>query len=110
MIPTPDKSIMDKIDKKFFSNLWNNKPHKIAEDVVSNEYQFGGIKMPNVNIKMMHLNAPGWMESRKTQLILVWPTQDLYCYIETKELLKCNLASIFFDAGANSHPSSGWIY
>ena len=42
---------MDKIDKNLFSYLWNNKPHKIAKDVVSYEYQFGSIKMPNIYIK-----------------------------------------------------------
>ena len=44
---TPSKSIMDRIYKILFSYLWNNKAHKIAEDVVRNKYQFGGIKMLN---------------------------------------------------------------
>ena len=54
VLPTPSKSIMDKIDKILFNYLWENRPHKIAKDVVSNEYQSGGIKMPNIYIKMMH--------------------------------------------------------
>ena len=61
---------MDKIDKILFNYLWDNRPHKIAKDVVSNEYQFGGIKMLNIYIKMMHLNAPQWIEFTKTQVIL----------------------------------------
>ena len=54
VLPTPSKSIIDKIDKILFNYLWENRPHKIAKDVVSNEYQSGGIKMLNIYIKMMH--------------------------------------------------------
>ena len=61
---------MDKIDKILFNYLWDNRPHKIAKDVVSSEYQFGGIKMLNIYIKNDALNAPGWIKSTKTQAVL----------------------------------------
>ena len=111
VLPTPSKSIIDKIDKILFNYLWENRPHKIAKDVVSNEYQSGGIKMPNIYIKNDALKCSSVDRIYKNPSYILCPTLDLYCYIETTELLKCNLAPWdIHHTGVNNHPSSGWMY
>ena len=87
---------MDKIDKILFNYLWDNRLHKIAKDVISNEYQFGGNKMPNIYIKNDALKCSSVDRIYKNPSYILCPTLNLYCYIETEELLKCNLAPKIF--------------
>ena len=109
VLPTPSKSIMDKIDKILFNYLWDNRPHKIAKDVVSNDYQFGGIKMPNIYIKNNALKCSSVDRIYKNPSYILCPTLDLYCYIETKELLKCNLAPRDIHLCWSKQPPQFWV-
>ena len=45
------KNVLDEIDKAVFSFLWDNKPPKIAKNVIQNKITEGGLKMPNIYCK-----------------------------------------------------------
>ena len=77
VLPTPPNHIIHRLQQIFFKFLWNDKPDKIKRNVVINEYEKGGLKMPHVlsfcySLKMSWinklldpLNVPPW----KTLLI-----------------------------------------
>ena len=48
VLPNPQDSILNDIEKIFYKFLWNGKKDKIKRSIIINEYEEGGLKMPNI--------------------------------------------------------------
>jgi hypothetical protein len=48
VLPNPPESILNDIEKIFYKFLWNGKKGKIKRSIIINEYEEGGLKMPNI--------------------------------------------------------------
>jgi hypothetical protein len=48
VLPNPPDSILNDIEKIFYKFLWNGKKDKIKRSIIINEYEEGGLKMPNI--------------------------------------------------------------
>ena len=77
-----DKESLDEIDKCIFSFLWNGKKPKIAKVVIQNQIKKGGLKMPNIYLKvkswkLMWLKRALANEHRKWVAVLNTILKDL---------------------------------
>ena len=48
VLPNPPDSILNDIEKIFYKFLWNGIKDKIKRSIIINEYEEGGLKMPNI--------------------------------------------------------------
>ena len=48
VLPNPPDSILNDIEKIFYKFVWNGKKDKIKRSIIINEYEEGGLKMPNL--------------------------------------------------------------
>jgi hypothetical protein len=48
VLPNPPDSVLNDIEKIFYKFLWNGKKDKIKRSIIINEYEEGGLKMPNI--------------------------------------------------------------
>ena len=48
VLPNPPDSILKDIEQIFYKFLWNGKKDKIKRSIIINEYEEGGLKMPNI--------------------------------------------------------------
>ena len=77
-----DKESLDDIDKCIFSFLWNGKKAKIAKVIIQNQIEKGGLKMPNIYLKvkawkLMWLKRAIIYEHRKWVAVLNTILKDL---------------------------------
>ena len=47
-LPNPPAQVMNKIQDMFYKFLWDGKPDKIKRNVIINNYEEGGIKLPHI--------------------------------------------------------------
>ena len=48
VLNNPPKHILDDINKTIFSFIWNDKPDKIKRNIVTQNYEIGGLKVPDI--------------------------------------------------------------
>ena len=48
-LPNPSDDLINNLQKRFFSFVWNSKTDRIKRDVLIQEYNAGGLKMININ-------------------------------------------------------------
>ena len=48
VLPNPPDSILNDIEQIFYKFLWNGKKEKIKRSIIINEYEEGGLQMPNI--------------------------------------------------------------
>ena len=48
VLPNSPDSILNDIENIFYKFLWNGKKDKIKRSIIINEYEEGGLKMPNI--------------------------------------------------------------
>ena len=48
-LPNPSDDLINYLQKRFFSFVWNSKTDRIKRDVLIQEYNAGGLKMININ-------------------------------------------------------------
>jgi hypothetical protein len=63
VLPNPPESILNDIEKIFYKFLWNGKKDKIKRSVIINEYEEGGLKMPNIQsfYKALKMSCHGFI-------------------------------------------------
>ena len=54
MLPNPDKEYIKQVNDMFFKYVWNDKPDRIKRNQFVQNYENGGVKMPDVE---SHINA-----------------------------------------------------
>ena len=47
-----DDTTLNEIDTKISAFLWNSKNPKVAKSVIQNKISEGGLKMPNIYVKI----------------------------------------------------------
>ena len=60
-LPNPSNTIITNLNKMFFKFIWQNKPEKIKRELLTQDYRYGGIKMPNIQHVMMSLKS-SWIK------------------------------------------------
>ena len=55
VLPSPDLSIMEEIDKALFDFLWDKKPHKIAKKEIIKPKNQTGLAIVDFYTKIRHL-------------------------------------------------------
>ena len=56
-LPNPSKKLLKSINDTLFKFIWQNKPDKIKRDLITQEYQEGGIKLINITNFIAALKA-----------------------------------------------------
>jgi len=54
MLPNPDQEFIKEVNDMFFKYVWNDKPDRIKRNQFVQNYENGGVKMPDVE---SHINA-----------------------------------------------------
>ena len=93
VLPTPSVSELKELDQLFFNYLWNNKPHKIAKRSILADKTQGGLRMVDIKSKNSSLKIPWIKRIIENPKYTICPILDLYCKIDIKLLLHCNIAA-----------------
>ena len=56
-LPNPSHKLLKRINDTLFKFIWQNKPDKLKRDLITQEYQDGGIKMINITNCIAALKA-----------------------------------------------------
>ena len=56
-LPNPSNKLLNCINDTLFKFIWQNKPDKLKQDLIAQEYQDGGIKMINITNFIAALKA-----------------------------------------------------
>ena len=48
VLPNPPAKVMKEIQDMFYKFLWDGKPDKIKRNVIINNYEEGGLKLPHI--------------------------------------------------------------
>ena len=89
------KSVLDQIDKLFFSFLWNSKPSKVKRSTIIGSITSGGLKM--VDIYIMHKVAKAmWIKRLSSIDQCHWKTLFLKLLAMKETLVNKRLDNTFF--------------
>ena len=92
VLPSPPIEYLKRIDKILFSFLWNNKPHKICKDIITQSKEQAGLSMTDIYLKNRALKI-AWISRLLTDIDgNIYPLLQKYCKVPIKYLLECNLS------------------
>ena len=95
------KSVLDQIDKLFFSFLWNSDPSKVKRSTIIGSITSGGLKM--VDIYIMHKVAKAmWIKRLSSIDQCHWKTLFLKLLAMKETLLNKRLDNTFFQKCATA--------
>lgn len=108
VLPSPQTEYLKKIDKILFDYLWNNKPHKISKDVITQSRQNAGLSMTDIVLKNRALKIAWIKRIIDDSENIISPILNYYCKVDLKYLLECNLSPEDSKCCWAKHPSQFW--
>ena len=57
VLPNPSQKVINELETEMFRFLWNNKPDKIKRKRLMQNYDQGGLKLPNINSFLLSLKS-----------------------------------------------------
>ena len=109
-LPNPSDDLINNLQKRFFSFVWNSKTDRIKRDVLIQEYNAGGLKMININNFVSALKI-SWIRRLITvdskykaifELVYTKINNLLYRGMEFINELKMNRNNVFLESRSRS--------
>ena len=105
MLPNPDKEFIKEVNNMFYKYVWNDKPDRVKRNQFVQNYENGGVKMPDVE---SHINALkiNWIRRftrdekkwiKLSELCLNVPSKDICSMgLERFKMLKTSINNKFW--------------
>ena len=61
VLENPSTQIIDNLQKEIFKFIWNNKPDKVKRSILFQGYEYGGLKLTNLNLFISAIKA-SWVK------------------------------------------------
>ena len=91
VLPNPPREFIKEVNKVIYNFVWNGKPDKVARKIIINDYEHGGLKMPDLEEFQKGLKCTWVKRYMNSENNAKW---KIYFDIS---LLSCGLKDIIWD-------------